>query len=139
MESQNHNDQQEERRGMRHELMRELQLHIDSDLATHTKMMEHMSEVKTEIATLSRTIHENNMKQEFIMEKIMSAFPDNDPMLHRRTHDISNAINAEKEVVGREIKTKLLAGLSWGILIIIIYAMWEYIKLSIISGRLPPQ
>lgn len=78
-----------------------------------------------------RTIDEINTNERFEslerrMGAVEKAFPNDDPLSHRRYHEELMEQNRDRKTLIRAVRDKTIAGLVWAIMIAIGLACWKY-------------
>lgn len=68
-----------------------------------------------------------------IDKTLKSGFPNGDPVEHRRDHETEIKMKLAKEELFKSVREKVITSGVWGIILLICFAVWEYIKQSVVK------
>ena len=81
--------------------------------------------INTRFELLEKRIIE---KLEELNKTLLSGFPNDDPVEHRKDHETNIKLDNEKNELYKNVREKVITSAVWGMVVMISLALWEYLK-----------
>lgn len=94
--------------------------HTEKEDARYAAIIEKITELETLVKDLQQD-----------QKNIIKAFSNEDPIFHRNWHDLEIENSKESKEIQKDVKKKIIGGITWGALLLMGYAIWEWFKLEV--------